>query len=160
MRSTRLRSTTLRSTTLKNAILRDIPLTDLRAMTTRLFCSLALLAVCGSVHAGWTSIGRFDRGEFYIDRSTIEIKGDQREVWSMMNYRNPEMHPNGKIFRSTRSLLQIQCKARLARGVHMSHFTDAMLGGKQISKMGSLPEWDPVPPGTPMRELLDLVCRS
>ena len=140
--------------------LRAIPLTGLSAMRTRVVSFLALLLISSSVQAGWTSVGRFDRGEFYIDRSTIEIKGDQREVWSMMNYRNPEMHPNGHIFRSTRSLLQIQCKARLARAVHMSHFTDAMLGGKQISKMGSLPEWDPVPPDTPMREILDLVCRS
>ena len=140
--------------------LRAIPLTGLSAMRTRVVSFLALLIISSSVQAGWTSVGRFDRGEFYIDRSTIEIKGDQREVWSMMNYRNPEMHPNGHIFRSTRSLLQIQCKARLARAVHMSHFTDAMLGGKQISKMGSLPEWDPVPPDTPMREILDLVCRS
>ena len=135
-------------------------LTTLRAMATRALCCLTLLAICGSAQAGWTSVGRFDRGEFYIDRSTIEIKGDQREVWSMMNYRNPEMHPNGHIFRSTRSLLQMQCKARLARAVHMSHFTGSMLGGKEISKMGSLPEWDPVPPGTAMREILDLVCRS
>lgn len=135
-------------------------MTRLGAMKTRVVSSLALLLISSSVQAGWTSVGRFERGEFYIDRSTIEVKGDQREVWSMMNYRNPEMHPNGHIFRSTRSLLQIQCKARLARAVHMSHFTDAMLGGKQISKMGSLPEWDPVPPDTPMREILDLVCRS
>ena len=135
-------------------------LKKLRAGSTHAICLLALLAVCSNVHAGWTSVGRFDRGEFYIDRSTIEVKGDQREVWSMMNYRNPEMHPNGHIFRSTRSLLQLQCKARLARAVHMSHFTDSKLGGKQISNMGSLPEWDPVPPDTPMREILDLVCRS
>lgn len=145
---------------MRTSELRAIPLTRLGAMKTRVVSSLALLLICSSVQAGWTSVGRFERGEFYIDRSTIEVKGDQREVWSMMNYRNPEMHPNGHIFRSTRSLLQIQCKARLARAVHMSHFTDAMLGGKQISKMGSLPEWDPVPPDTPMREILDLVCRS
>jgi len=126
----------------------------------RALCCLVLLAISGGVHAGWASVGRFDRGEFYIDRSTIDVKGDQREVWSMMNYRNPEMHPNGHIFRSTRSLLQLQCKAKRARAVHLSHFTDAMLGGKQISKMGSLPEWDPVPPDTPIREILDLVCRS
>jgi len=134
--------------------------TSVVTINLRALCWFALLAISGGVHAGWTSVGRFDRGEFYIDRSTIEVKGDQREVWSMMNYRNPEMHPNGHIFRSTRSLLQLQCKAKRARAVHLSHFTDAMLGGKQISKMGSLPEWDPVPPDTPIREILDLVCRS
>jgi len=129
-------------------------------MTFKPYLSCLLLCVAGVAHADWSSVARHHNGEFFIDRWTIKIKGAQREVWSMMNYRNPEMHPNGHIFRSTRSLLQIQCKARLARAVHMSHFTDAMLGGKQISKMGSLPEWDPVPPDTPMREILDLVCRS
>lgn len=119
-----------------------------------------LLSLSGAVRAEWTSIGRFDRGEFYIDRSTIQTKGDQREVWSVMNYRNPEMDPSGRIFRSTRSLLQLQCKTRQARAIHMSFYSGAMLGGKQISTMGSLPEWEPVPPGTPMREILDLVCRS
>lgn len=132
----------------------------LMAHAMRLMACLVLVSASQSACAEWTSVGRFDRGEFFIDRSSIEIKGDQREVWSVMNYRNPEMDPNGHIFRSTRSLLQIQCKARLARAVHMSFFSGSMLGGKQISKMGSLPEWDPVPPGTPMREILDLVCRS
>ena len=145
---------------MKTRVSRASQLRKLRDTMTGSICLFALLTICESAQAGWTSVGRFDRGEFYIDRSTIAVNGDQREVWSMMNYRNPEMHPNGHIFRSTRSLLQLQCKARLARAVHMSHFTDSMLGGKQISKMGSLPEWDPVPPDTPMREILDLVCRT
>lgn len=121
---------------------------------------LALLLLCCPARAEWTSIGRFDRGEFFIDRSTLQIKGDQREVWSVMNYRNPEMDHGGNIFRSTRSLLQLECKARQARAIHMTFFSGAMLGGKQISTMGSLPGWDKVLPDSPMQTILDLVCRS
>jgi hypothetical protein len=120
---------------------------------------LLLLLFCGTAQAEWRSIGRFDRGEFFIDQRTLQTKGEQREVWSVMNYRNPEMDPQGRIFRSTRSLLQLQCKARKARAIHMSFYTGAMLEGKQISNMGSLPDWEPVPPGTPMHDILDLVCR-
>jgi hypothetical protein len=118
-----------------------------------------LLLFCGTALAEWRSIGRFDRGEFFIDQRTLQTKGEQREIWSVMNYRNPEMDPQGRIFRSTRSLLQLQCKARKARAIHMSFYTGAMLEGKQISTMGSLPDWEPVPPGTPMHDILDLVCR-
>ena len=121
---------------------------------------LALLTLCGTAQAEWTSVGRFDRGEFFIDRSTLQIKGEQREVWSVMNYRNPEMDQKGHIFRSTRSMLQLQCKARQARAIHMSFFSGPMLGGKQISHMGSLPGWDKVLPDSPMATILDLVCRS
>ncbi len=119
-----------------------------------------LFTLSSVAQAEWTSVGRFDRGEFFIDRSTLQIKGDQREVWSVMNYRNPEMDQKGHIFRSTRSLLQLQCKARLARAIHMAFFSGAMLGGKQISHMGSLPGWDQVLPDSPMQTILDLVCRS
>jgi hypothetical protein len=77
-----------------------------------------------------------------------------------MNYRNPEMDQNGHIFRSSRSLLQLQCKARQARAVHMAFFSGAMLSGKQISHRGSLPGWDKVLPDSPMQKILDLVCRS
>lgn len=119
-----------------------------------------LLFVFGSAQAEWTSVGRFDRGEFFIDRSTLRIKGDQREVWSVMNYRNPAMDQKGQIFRSTRSLLQLHCEARQARAIHMAFFTGAMLGGKQIGEMGSLPGWDKVLPDSPMQHIFDLVCRA
>lgn len=131
-----------------------------RGAVKRMPALLSLFIVCGTVHAEWTSVGRFDRGEFFIDRSTLQIKGDQREIWSVMNYRNPEMDPKGHIFRSTRSLLQLQCKVGQARAIHMAFFSGSMLGGKQISNMGSLPGWDQVLPDSPMRKILDLVCRS
>lgn len=120
----------------------------------------ALCTVCGAAQAEWTSVGRFDRGEFFIDRSTLQIKGDQREVWSVMNYRNPALDQNGHIVRSSRSLLQLQCKVLQARAIHMAFFSGAMLGGKQISYMGSLPGWDKVLPDSPMQKILDLVCRT
>ncbi len=60
-------------------------------MTCKRFLAGLLLAACAapSAHAEWTSVSRHNNGEFFIDRSTITIKGAQREVWSMMNYSNP-----------------------------------------------------------------------
>ncbi len=119
-----------------------------------------LLSLAPSARAEWSSVSKNNRGEFFIDRSTKSIKGDQREVWSMMNYSNPQVGSEGKVYRSTRSLLQLECATRYARAIHTSFFTGSMLRGDQIGKMGSLPRWDPVPPDSPMDEILDLVCKS
>lgn len=125
----------------------------------RVLASVLLLA-SAAAHAEWTSVARHDNGEFFIDRSTIKIKGAQREVWSMMNYKNPQMSTNGTIYRSTKSLLQVECETRYARAIHMSFFTDLKLRGNEFGKMGSLPPWEKVPQDSAMREILDLVCKA
>ncbi len=119
-----------------------------------------MLFASGAVHADWTSVAKHYHGEFFIDRSTIKIKGKQREVWSMMNYSNPQVSSNGTVYRSTRSLLQVECETRYARAIHMSFFTDSKLRGKEFGVMGSLPPWEKVPQDSAMREILELVCSA
>ena len=128
----------------------------------RFLAGPALLALLftGAAHAEWTSVSRHNNGEFFIDRATIRIKGAQREVWSMMNYSNPQMSANGTIYRSTKALLQVECETRYARAIHMSFFTDLKLRGTEFGKMGSLPPWEKVPQDSAMREILELVCKA
>ncbi len=125
----------------------------------RTLASLLLLAA-GMAHAEWTSVARHNNGEFFIERATLKIKGSQREIWSMMNYSNPQMSANGTIYRSSKSLLQVECDTRYARAIHMSFFTDLKLRGNEFGKMGSLPPWERVPQDSAMREILDLVCKA
>ncbi len=131
-------------------------------MTCKRFLAGLLLAACAtqSAHAEWTSVSRHNNGEFFIDRSTINIKGAQREVWSMMNYSNPQLSRSGQVYRSTKAMLQVECETRYARAIHMSFFTELQLRGKEFGKMGSLPPWEKVPQDSAMREILDLVCKA
>jgi hypothetical protein len=119
-----------------------------------------LLGASFAAQAEWKRVVNADRAEFYIDPSTIRVKGDQREVWSVINYHNPQQMQNGRIFRSMRSMLQLECATRYARGIHGSFFSGDMLRGEKITEMGALPPWESVKAGTPMQEILDLVCRS
>jgi hypothetical protein len=119
---------------------------------------LSFLLISGSAHAEWSRVGNFDNGDFYIDRASMSIKGGQREVWSMMDYRYAQMDGNKNIFRSSRSMLQLNCPEKKARIIHMSFFSGQMLRGNETSKMGMLKDWEPVPPDTPIRRILDTVC--
>jgi hypothetical protein len=125
------------------------------------FSLLALLLGCSvHAHADWKRVVNGDRAEFFIDPSTIRINGDQREVWSLINYHNPQQLQSGRIFRSMRNLLQFQCDAHFARGVHGAFYSGEMLHGEKISEMGALPPWEPVKAGSPIKDIFDLVCRS
>jgi hypothetical protein len=73
-------------------------------------------------YAEWTSVGRFDNGNFYIDKQTMVRKGDQREIWTLMDYRFVQMDGSKNIFRSSRSMMQLQCVEKKARIIHMSIF--------------------------------------
>ena len=126
----------------------------------RLFCIALLSTVAFSAHADWKRVVNGDRAEFYIDPATIRVKGDQREVWSIINYHNPQQLQTGRIFRSMRTLLQLECATQYARGIHGAFYSGDMLRGEKISEMGALPPWEPVKAGTPMKDILDLVCRS
>ena len=81
-----------------------------------------LLLVCNIAYAEWTSIGRFDNGNFYIDKQSMVRKGDQREIWTLMDYRFVQMDGNKNIFRSSRSMMQLDCVEKKARIIHMSFF--------------------------------------
>ena len=117
-----------------------------------------LLLVSGSAHADWSRVANFDHGDFYVDKQTLSVKGGIREVWSLMDYRYAQMDTNKNIYRSTRSMLQLDCPDKKARIIHMSFYTGQMLRGNEITKMGMLKDWEPVPPDTPIRRILESVC--
>lgn len=132
-------------------------------MTCKRFLAGLMLLAAGatqSAQAEWTSVSRHNNGEFFIDRSTIKVKGAQREVWSMMNYSHPQLSRSGQVYRSTKAMLQVECETRYARAIHMSFFTELQLRGNEFGKMGSLPPWEKVPQDSAMREILDLVCKA
>ena len=53
--------------------------------------ALALLLMSAlPAQAEWKRVVNGDRAEFYIDPATVRIKGEQREVWSVINYHNPQ----------------------------------------------------------------------
>jgi len=117
-----------------------------------------LLLVCNMAYAEWTSVGRFDNGNFYIDKQSMVRKGDQREIWTLMDYRFVQMDGNKNIYRSSRSMMQIHCVEKKARIIHMSFFSGSMLRGNEVGKMGTLKEWEPVPPDTPIYRILEVTC--
>ena len=117
-----------------------------------------LLAFVLPAHARWDNVGLWRQGAFYLDRTTLEKSGDFRKVSTMLDYRVPQKNQLGKTFRSTRSLLHIDCKKEDVRTLHLSMYAGQMLTGELVESEGILAEWQPVPADTPMHRIIWTVC--
>jgi hypothetical protein len=57
-----------------------------------------------------------------------------------------------------RAQVQINCKARLARLVHMTYYSGAMMGGAEVQKRGMLRDWHDIEADSPIARIARRVC--
>ena len=118
-------------------------------------------AVTGPVRAAdWAALGLFDQGTFYIDRDTIVREGETRKVWTMLDYRQPKSNSHGLPYRSTRSLVQIQCKTQQVKTLSLAFFKGTRGSGDVLSSEGVIQDWQPIPPNSVLAKMAWTVCGS
>lgn len=110
--------------------------------------------------ADWAALGLFDQGTFYIDRDHVERDGDTRKVWTMLDYRQPKTNSHGQAYRSTRSLVQIQCKSHQVKTLSLAFYKGTRGSGDVLSSEGVIQEWQPIPPDSVLAKLAWTVCGS
>jgi len=57
-----------------------------------------------------------------------------------------------------RAQAQINCKSQMARLVHMSYYSGAMLSGRPVQQQGLLRDWHEIEPDSPMARIARRVC--
>jgi hypothetical protein len=110
--------------------------------------------------ADWAALGLFDQGTFYIDRDHVTREGETRKVWTMLDYRQPRHKSNGPQYRSTRSLMQIQCKTHQFKALSLSFHAGTRGSGEVLSSEGVIQEWQPIPPDSVLAKMAWTVCEG
>ena len=129
----------------------------------RHFLILTGLIACFQAQAvDWQSMGLMDLGVYYIDRDTITspVSGNKhiRQVWSMLDYREPQKNALGKTYRSTRSLIEIDCENNRTKTVSLSFHAGPKLTGDVLSSEGVIGPWQAIPPQTPLVHIKKSIC--
>ena len=107
-------------------------------------------------------MGLMDQGIFYIDRDSISSPEPAhkhiRQVWSMLDYRDPQKNALGKTYRSTRSLIEVDCDNNRSKTLSLSLHAGARLTGEVLTSEGVIAPWQPIPPDTPLVHIKKAIC--
>jgi hypothetical protein len=110
----------------------------------------------------WQSMGLREQGIFYIDRDSISSPDAAhkhiRQVWSMLDYRDPQKNALGKTYRSTRSLIEVDCDNNRSKTLSLSLHAGAKLTGEVLTSEGVIAPWQPIPPDTPLVHIKKAIC--
>jgi len=128
------------------------------------FITLAILVgscfVSAGLHANpkWEPIMNNQDGLFFIDVKSVTEEDGIKKVWSALDYKKPQTTSNGKTYMSLQSQVQVNCKRKMARVLHMTYYSEAMLKGDTVYRQGMLHEWLEVDPSSPIHKIARKIC--
>jgi len=123
-----------------------------------LFAGAFALALPAALAAKWEFVAQINQNTYYIDPRSVKNEADHKSVWTLVDYRKPQTLKDGQTYLSTHGQLQIRCKERRARLVHLSYHSGEMMSGALVQQGGLLQEWLEIEPGSPMHRLAYRLC--
>jgi len=117
-----------------------------------------LLCVGAQASTKWEAVMLNDQGLFYIDPQSITEEDGRKKVWSALDYKKPQSTGDGKPYLSIHSQIQLNCKLKMARVLHLTYYTGPMLTGQVVSRQGMLHEWLDIDPSSPIQKIARRVC--
>lgn len=97
-------------------------------------------------------------GLFFIDTQSVTEEDGIKKVWSALDYKKPQTTSNGKTYLSLQSQVQVNCKRKMARVLHMTFYAEAMLKGETVYRQGMLHEWMEIDPNSPIYKIARKIC--
>lgn len=108
-----------------------------------------------AAHAQWTPVGPAGSAQFFIDTNTLQRKEGMVQVWELVNMERAD----GEGVRSSRFLMEYDCKGQRSRGLDMLTYTEPMGGGKLLQQLGPDPDgWESVPPDSIFSQRMAAAC--
>lgn len=122
--------------------------------TTRLI-SISALLFASAAYAEWEPVGPAGIAQFFMDKASVARKGDMAQVWELVNMEKVD----GEGVRSSRFLVEYDCKGKRSRGLDMLTYTEPMGAGKLIQQLGPDPDgWEALPPDSIFSQRMQLAC--
>ena len=106
----------------------------------------------------WERIATNDQGFFYIDPKSITEEDGYKKVWGALDYKKEQLTGNGKTYLSIQTQVQINCKKKKARVLHMTYFAGPMMTGQTVYRQGMLHEWLDIDSTSPIHKIARRIC--
>jgi hypothetical protein len=106
----------------------------------------------------WEPVTLNELGLFYIDPKSITEEDGRKQIWSLLDYKKIQSTADDKTYRSVQSQVHINCKMKMARVMHVTYYSGAMLTGQVVLKQGMLHEWLEIEATSPIQKIARRVC--
>ena len=118
----------------------------------------SVLAFPGLAAPKWEVVVLNDQGMFYIDANSVTQEAGRKVLWSAIDYKKTQMTAQGQPYLSAQTQLMVNCEAKMARVMHLTHYSGAMLTGKVVSRQGMLHDWMDIDPTSAIQRIARRVC--
>ena len=118
----------------------------------------SFLALPGMAAPKWEVIVLNDQGMFYIDANSVTQEAGRKVLWSAIDYKKTQTTAQGQPYLSAQTQLMVNCEAKMARVMHLTHYSGAMLTGKVVSRQGMLHDWMDIDPTSAIQRIARRVC--
>jgi hypothetical protein len=133
-------------------------MTCFKTSTLVLIALSSALATPGVAAPKWEVIVLNDQGMFYIDANSVTQEAGRKVLWSAIDYKKTQTTAQGQPYLSAQTQLMVNCEAKMARVMHLTHYSGAMLTGKVVSRQGMLHDWMEIDPTSAVQRIARRVC--
>jgi hypothetical protein len=128
----------------------------------RVFFITFLMLSSEPTYAQWAAVGEnVDLDTIYVDIETIRRRGELAEVWVMTDSKLAKRFLDTNTFYlSVRQLQQFNCDEERSRILNATWFSSNMGKGTMIDTLTKEGQWNPLPPGSVGRRLMEVICKK
>ena len=123
---------------------------------------ILLILSSGPTYAEWVAVGEnVELDTIYVDIETIRRNGELAEVWVMTDSKLAKRFlETNSFYLSVRQLQQFNCGEERTRILNATWFSSNMGKGTVIDTLTKEGQWNPLPPGSVGRRLMEVICKK
>ncbi|MFY7870854.1 MAG: surface-adhesin E family protein [Limnohabitans sp.] len=124
-----------------------------------LWMGLAALPAALAAEPLWQVVVPNPEGDFMVDSRSIRREGAVVRFKSLRDYRKEQSTYDGKAYRSTLAVIEMDCKAQEAIVLEMTYYTDRMLKGTISLREEKFHLRQPIDENAPIRRYAQRLCK-
>ena len=111
-------------------------------------------------YANWTIYSHADEITFYYDKATIKTEGQYRKVWTLVDFKKPNLNSVNKSFKSITTYWMWDCKQERHKILQFTQYSESMAKGMSIRTDSTPANWEYIEPQTVSNTLHKIICSN
>jgi hypothetical protein len=121
--------------------------------------STLVLPVANASAADLLEVRATAHAKIYIDRETVQVKGDRASAWALWNFNDPRNNSFDESYRSVLIKNEYDCKRKTVRVVEVVEYAAPMAEGDALRSHSDYEHGeDALPPGSVGESIFEIAC--